>query len=365
LTITPNNIKPKYKIKIIKNNETLKALMSIAGELSQSLLRNPPLVVRPPVHGASTLLDPSNPTWALSAFANVNSSNVVCGYAYPDNGSDLIIPSSDFAGVPLTILQELEYNVVGGFGYLMIQVGVNIWPPSLAENVWYNTEPLSYGLHSLTSPIDWLATGATLCITQLNPSDSDYAIMLTVIANGESYTIATVSEQKNGNYYNISVTLGSGVNGNSTSINAPVTPVLDSVSYSYSPTTALYPSMAFESNDSSPLFFSNNTSFALILQLGNGPSTVGSWPLFYSISDDLGSCSGVWGSSGVGYEWPPSSGDGLWGAGGLTVEYTGEPVSYEALIGSLSQMKSSVIVNTVGISCQYVDTKLSALNTEG
>ncbi|MGC9227754.1 hypothetical protein, partial [Caldivirga sp.] len=97
LTITPNNIKPKYKIKIIKNNETLKALMSIAGELSQSLLRNPPLVVRPPVHGASTLLDPSNPTWALSAFANVNSSNVVCGYAYPDNGSDLIIPSSDFA----------------------------------------------------------------------------------------------------------------------------------------------------------------------------------------------------------------------------------------------------------------------------
>ncbi|MGC8571619.1 MAG: hypothetical protein ACP5L1_09930, partial [Caldivirga sp.] len=64
-------------------------------------------------------------------------------------------------------------------------------------------------------------------------------------------------------------------------------------------------------------------------------------------------------------EWPPSSGDGLWGVGGLTVEYTGEPVSYEALIGSISQMKSSVIANTVSIACQYVDTKLSALNTEG
>ncbi|MGC8571634.1 MAG: hypothetical protein ACP5L1_10015, partial [Caldivirga sp.] len=128
-----------------------------------------------------------------------------------------------------------------------------------------------------------------------------------------------------------------------------------------------YPSMAFETSDTSSSFFSNNTGFALVFSMGDNPTDAanGGWPLFYSISNDSLMCSGIWGSSGVGYEWPPSSGDGLWGAGGLTINYGNKPVTYEAFIGSISQMKNSVIANTVSIACQYVDTKLSALNTEG
>ncbi|WP_291766624.1 GNAT family N-acetyltransferase, partial [Caldivirga sp. UBA161] len=111
----------------------------------------------------------------------------------------------------------------------------------------------------------------------------------------------------------------------------------------------LYPSLAFEVNDTSPLFFSNNTAFALEFEMGDEPSNVGNWPLYYSISNDTLTCSGIWGSSGVGSMWP--IGSESWGASGLTIKYPSEPVSYDAIIGSISKMKNNIIINTVGITC--------------
>ena len=189
LTITPSSIKPGYVIKVVNDNETLRTLMVMANQLLQSMAKNPRPAIIPlsaisrfPFHGISTILPSSlwsnksstnssagDPTWALAGFAHVNSSSGFCGYIYPDNGSDLVMPISDYAGAPLTVFQELEYfNIV--IGYAAPQVAAVIWPPALAENVWiYNGTrliELSTGNYLLTSPVDWLATGATLCITQ-------------------------------------------------------------------------------------------------------------------------------------------------------------------------------------------------------
>ena len=391
ITITPNNIKPKYEIKVVKGNETLEALMGYAKQLLKDIMyKPPPLAIftrRPVIVGISIVLpsslwpqvnsssnSSSDPiqTWALSAFVNVNSSSAVCGYVYPDNGSDLVLPVSDYAVVPLTIFQVFETTFNINLTVIP-QVGATLWPPALIEYVWYGSPTLpkllSGGALNLTSPVDWLATGVTLCVSQSNPSDGNYEVLLTASVNGQNYTIATIQEEPSGiNEYYVVVNAGPNITlyTSTNSATIPGTPVPNSVSVQISGTSImLYSSLAFETNDTSLYFFGNNTGFALIFQLGDEPSSVGYWPLFYSISNDTNICTNIWGSSGVGSMWPPNNGDGLWGASGLTVEYPGEPVSYEALIGSLSQMKNSVIVNTVGISCSYVDTELSTLNTEG
>jgi len=389
LTITPSSIEPGYVIKAVNGNETLRALMAVANQLLQSMVKNPQPAIIPlsaisrfPFHGISTILPSSlwsqnkssdnssagDPTWALAGFAHVNSSSGFCGYIYPDNGSDLVIPISDYAGTPLTVFQELEYfNIV--IGYAAPQVVAVIWPPALVENVWIDNGTrlmeLSAGNYLLTSPLNWLATGATLCITQSNPSDSNYAITLTAIVNGKTYNIVTIHENYLDEYrYEVSVSMSSGVEGFTKSSIVYANPVLDSTSAApYSSSIMIYPSIAFETNDTSSSFFSNNSRFALLLQLGNEPSSVGSWPLFYSISNDTSLCSDIWGTAGAGLMWPPNSGDGLWGASGGTTELIYEHVvSYNAAVGSISQVKKSGLTNTIGVECRYIDTNLSALN---
>ena len=139
LTITPNNIKPKYEIKVIKGNETLKALMSVVRSVRVYRPIYPPpskimsiingfrvmcrlhgVVCSPPLPIVEWLKAThrwlmftyvylgfdSTPTWALSAFINLNSTYSICGYVYPGNGSDLVVPVNDYAG----ILLSLQFN---------------------------------------------------------------------------------------------------------------------------------------------------------------------------------------------------------------------------------------------------------------
>ena len=385
VTVTPNYISPSYKVELVKGNETLSALMTVARQVLRSELKSPtpPTEIRTvktvevliPIPGyvpSRSCLPKSSlsqagystsssgdPTWALSSFANVTSSSEVCGYVYPINGSDLVIPSSDYAGVPLTIFQELKNS--SKVEALVPQAVAQIWPPALIENVWVGPGPLSIGAYPLTSPADWLATGVTLSITQSNLGNGNYEISLTATINGQSYTMAKVYETAySDQYYNVSVSFDGTIN----STGAPA-PILNSVAYPLLPSLTVYPSMAFETNDTSSSFFSNNTNFALEFSMGNSPLTVGEWPLYYSISNDVSNCTGIWGASGIGSSWPPSPSNGnqAWGASGSTTELRYEnKVSYDAAVGSLSQMENNGFANSVGISCSYVDTDLSSLN---
>ncbi|GAB6943756.1 hypothetical protein JCM14467A_05380 [Vulcanisaeta sp. JCM 14467] len=417
VTVPPAFIRPSYDVTIIKGNETLSAIMVVARQLLRDILRSPPrppsiimeVTIIPPLilvpgyvppsylwqnytHASSphqlpqtrnyvnlNSSDPTALTWALSGFVNVNSSSEVCGYVYPLNGSDLVMPVSDYAGVPLTIFQELNfYYTVNGstihyIGFLMAQSIAQLWPPTLMENTWvFNDTPpyqhlISVYNYSLTSPVDWLATGVTLCISQLSLGNGNYELTLTAVVNGQNYTIATINEDRISNYdYEITVNIN-GKAYNSTQQLAD--PVLDSVSYPYiltypyNVTLTFYPSIAFETNDTSTSFFGGNTNFALELQVGNSPSSVGEWPLYYSISNDTWVCQGIWGSSGVGTTWSPSN--TVWGASGSTTEITYERlISYDAAVGSIGQLRVHGYTNTVGIACNYVDTDLSALNTK-
>jgi len=414
VTITPNYISPSYKVELVKGNETLSALMTVARQVLRSELKSltPPTEVQtaktvkalipipgyfpswssvpksylsqqtaktvkalipipgyfpswssvPKSHlsqaGYSTSSS-EDQTWALSSFANVTSSSEVCGYVYPMNDSDLVIPTGDYAGVPLTIFQELKNS--SEVEPLVPQAVAQLWPPALIENVWVGPVPLSIGAYPLTSPADWLATGVTLSITQSNLGSGNYEINLKATINGQSYTMAKVYEVAYSDQYcNISVSFEGTVN----STGAPA-PFLNSVAYSLLPSLTVYPSIAFETNDTSSSFFGNNTNFALEFSMGNGQLTVGKWPLYYSISNDISSCTGIWGSSGIGSSWPPSpsNGDQAWGASGSTTELRYDnAISYVAAVGSLSQMGNNGFANAVGISCSYVDTDLSSLN---
>jgi len=414
VTITPNYISPSYTVELVKGSETLSALMSVARQVLRRELKSltPPTEVQTaktvkaliPIPGyfpswssvpksylsqqtAKTVkaLIPipgyfpswssvpksylsqagystsssEDQTWALSSFANVTSSSEVCGYVYPINDSNLVIPTSDYAGVPLTIFQELKNS--SEVEPLVPQAVAQLWPPALIENVWVGPGLLSIGAYPLTSPAGWLATGVTLSVTQSNLGNGNYEISLKATINGQSYTMAKVHEAAySAGYYNISASF----EGTFNSTGAPA-PVLDSVAYSLLPSLTVYPSMAFETSDTSSSFFGNNGNFALEFSMGNGQLTVGEWPLYYSISDDIANCKGIWGSSGIGSSWPPSpsSSNHAWGASGSTTELRYDNiVSYDAGVGSLSQMGNNGFANTVGILCSYVDTNLSSLN---
>ncbi|MGC9118009.1 MAG: hypothetical protein ACP5I3_03340 [Thermoproteus sp.] len=402
VTIPPASVRPGYEITIVRGNNTLAALMEVAKNLLKQMLHRPqppwpheintanftlikarvivfrwPTKIPPPAYvpympppqswsapnittnrtGNST----KNPTWALSTFAKINSSNAVCGYIFPLNGSDLVVPISDYVGVPLTIFQDFENNgrIVG---FLMPQVVAQLWPPALVENVWASGigEPLSVASTSLTSPVDWLASGVALCISQLDSGNGNYQITLTAAVNGNNYTIATIYENPVAGVYNISISLGPGVQGFAnpvTAVNARPMPF--SVSFPYNASSIFYPSIAFETNDTSSSFFGNNTGFALDFQMGDSPYDVGEWPLYYSISEDLPTCQNVWGTSDVGNTWPPAN--TVWGASGSTVLYY-YGSSHDGAVGSTSLLWSKGYANVVGISCNYVDTDLSSLN---
>ena len=422
ITVMPNTIKPGYEIRIVKGGGLLNALNELVSKMPPPMFREPYVVVTsvPIVHKKIVSSKPypvcsqygciqefnvteiitinesylykvgytgGDPTWALAAFTNVNKSSVICGYTYPDNGSNLVIPSSDYAAIPLTVDQYAKQlrnvtnenslgTVVYSYGILAfgIQPAFAIWRPALLFNIWVPGYEPYIGwmpLSTVNGVVDWLATGVTLC-TSIKPNGDGYETLLSASVNNVNYTEAyfyvtnSSTSVVNGvtvSTLTLSVQLGSSMEWESN----PGTVTVSNVTY-LSPTIGswpcnanytCYPSMAFETSDTSSSFFSNNTGFALVFSMGDNPTDAanGEWPLYYSISNDTLTCSGIWGTAAVGSIWPPSS--GLWGASGLTVEYPGEPVSYEAIIGSLSQIK-----NSVGISCQYVDTELSALNTE-
>ncbi|AEA12858.1 hypothetical protein TUZN_1382 [Thermoproteus uzoniensis 768-20] len=398
VTIPPASVKPNYEITIVKGNNTLAALMGVAENLLKQMLHRPqppwphevntanftlikvrvivphwPIKITPPelivppqlwstlnITTSRTGNSTKDPTWALSTFAKINSSNAVCGYIFPLNGSDLVIPISDYAGVPLTIFQDFENNgrIVR---FLMPQVVAQLWPPALVENVWPSgsSEPLSVAGTPLTSPVDWLASGVTLCISQLSSGNGNYQITLTAAVNGNNYTIATIYENPVAGGYYIGISLGPGVQGFANPVVAVnASPVPFSVSFPYSASSIFYPSIAFETNDTSSSFFGNNTDFALSFQMGDSPYDVGEWPLYYSISNDL-TCQSVWGTSCVGNTWPPTN--TVWGASGLTVLYY-YGSSYDGAVGSTGLLQSQGYANVVGVSCNYVDTDLSSLN---
>lgn len=392
VTIPPAFIRPGYNI-TVEGEATLSALMKYAEELSKQISRNPPPLNIPPsakmalnftvvpvvVVNLSRPIRPMlvtvvlpqlwsqlnitkhnstrDPTWALSVFAYINSSNVVCGYVFPLNNTDLTIPVSDYAGVPLTIFQEFENNgqVVG---FLMPQVAALLWPPELYENVWLDLNLMNRGGLLLTSPVDWLATGVTLCISQVG-SNGNYEIALTAAVNGNNYTLATIFEFSTpSGYYLLYISPGPNVSGSPNSTSVEATPVFGSVSYQAS-RPVLYPSMAFETNDTSSSFFGDNAGFALEFQMGDSPEDVGEWALYYSISNDSIACGNIWGTSAVGSTWPPPN--AVWGASGMTVLYYYGSV-YDGAVGSTSQLQSQRYANVVGISCSYVDADLSSLN---
>ena len=394
MTIPPAFIRPGYNI-TVEGEATLSALMRYAEELLKQISRSPPPLNIPPsakialnftvvpvvvvnlsrpiqrIKGLPLVVPPqlwsqlnatkhnstSDPTWALSAFVPINSSNTICGYLFPLNSSDLVLPISDYAGVPLTIFQEFENNgqVVG---FLAPQVVAQLWPPALVENVWLDLNLMNRGGLLLTSPVDWLATGVTLCISQVG-SNGNYEIALTAAVNGNNYTLAIIFEFSTpSGYYLLYISPGPNVNGSQNSTSVKATPVFGSVSYQAS-RPVLYPSMAFETNDTSSSFFGDNAGFALEFQMGDSLEDVGEWALYYSISTDSIACGNIWGTSAVGSAWPPPN--AVWGASGMTVLYYYGSV-YDGAVGSTSQLQSRGYANVVGISCNYVDTDLSSLN---
>lgn len=65
----------------------------------------------------------------------------------------------------------------------------------------------------------------------------------------------------------------------------------------------------------------------------------------------------------MGDQWPLTTNQ--WGASGFYINIPGYPPDYTAAIGSISRMQNLALTNTLSISCQYVDTDLTTLNTKG
>ncbi|MEM0185556.1 MAG: hypothetical protein QXG88_00005, partial [Thermoproteus sp.] len=341
---------------------------------------------------------PPAKTWALSAFAKVNSTDEICGWAYPVNGSNLAVPYNHYAAVPLSVWQ-------GGYDYglrpvaVLAQGAAQIWPPALIYNVWFvdqywltpfgpGSVVLWGGYTPLASPADWLGLGAEFCISISQTSPNSY-IYIDGHIGGANYKMATVAESLS-NSSEMTVTPGAGFTqsvyvGLGTSTQKPVWGVIaidmasnvlvyvplsgvndtmgsvGAAALGYNLPVVLYPSMAFETDDTSSSFFNYNTNFAVGFEMGPNPSNPGSWPLYYSISNNTAYCASqgynIWGSSGVGTSWPPAN--TVWGASGATLQ----PNYYLAAVGSISQMQNSGLLNVYPISCQYVDGQLSSLNT--
>ncbi|MEL9990293.1 MAG: hypothetical protein QXP98_01930 [Thermoproteus sp.] len=335
-----------------------------------------------------------DPTWALSAFAEVSSANEICGYVYPANGSDIVLDSpKDYAGAVFSVWQggkDYSSNPVAVF----VQGVAQIWPPELVYNVWFIDPNYGFALlwdgnMTLTSPADWLGLGPEFCISISQPSSNSYDIYIDGYVGNNQYPMATATESLSSNS-EMTVTPGSGftqrvynitniwrriANNTASSVTeyvplSSVSGTIGSLSFTSPP---LYPSMAFETDDTSSSFFNYNTNFAVELEMGPNYYSVGYWPLYYSISNDGIYCASqgynIWGSSGVGTSWPPSpsSNSYAWGASGLTYLGT-SPQIYVAVVGSLQRIGNVLqpIIqgppNVVGISCSYVDTELTSLN---
>lgn len=123
-----------------------------------------------------------------------------------------------------------------------------------------------------------------------------------------------------------------------------------------------YPSTAFKTNDFNFMNDAGNSEFAISFAMGEYFNGEGTDQLYYSISADVGHCSGITATSLVGTSWPPS-GSVSFGASGLETETSPGQVSYSAAVGAISQLKNSGLSNTVGMSCSYVGTDLTTLNS--